>query len=97
MNTFKECTSEGLINGLRDLEDRRGAWAALPVPPKPNYANIEAWLVDKVANVKPPQLQSYPNTWRDLRSTSSWRANMPLVAIVASSAVVAAVAVAVAI
>ena len=97
MNTFENHTTEELINGLHDLEDRRGAWAALPVPPKPDYANIEAWLVDKVENVKPPQLQSYPNTWRDLRSASSWSTNMPLVAILASTAVVAAVAVAVAI
>jgi len=97
MSTFKKCTTEELINGLHDLEDRRSAWAALPTPPKPDYVNIEAWLVDKVANVQPPQLQSYPDTWRDLRSTSSWSTNIPLVAILASSAVVAAVAVAVAI
>ena len=97
MKTFHDCTAEELINGLKALEGLASNWAKLPVLPKPDYGKIEDWLLNKVATIEPPQIQSYQdNTWCDLRSTLSWNENIPLVAIIASAAIAAALRIAIA-
>ena len=62
-----EATRADLLKGLADLEATRARWAELPAVADADYAAVEAWILDAVARGEPPRLDSYPDTWADLR------------------------------
>ena len=62
-----EATRADLLRGLADLEATRARWAELPAVADADYAAVEAWILGAVARGEPPRLDSYPDTWADLR------------------------------